>query len=129
MKRFICLMFIVLSLMFSTFVMAADVPTTWKWEDTNDAGTVASWNIFKGTSATGPWTVEKNQVFYDKGAAVSYQTSDPVTVPNNAQTTVWFKANTVGTSGLTSADSNIISVTYDTRVTPIAPVIVEVTRP
>jgi len=128
MKKLLCALIIVVAAFFATTGFAADVPTTWKWEDTNAAGTVTSWNLFRGASASGPWVVVKNQPFYDKGAAASYQTSNPVTVPDNAQTTVWFKANTVGTNGLTSVDSNIISTVYDTRVIPIAPVIVEVTK-
>jgi hypothetical protein len=129
MKKLFWLMFIVLSMMFSTVAIAADVPTTWGWQDTNTAGTVASWNLYSAPSATGPWTLEKNQPYYDKGAETLYKTSDAVTVADNTQTTVWFKANTVGTNGLTSVDSNIISFTYDTRVTPIAPVIINITTP
>jgi hypothetical protein len=130
MKKFLVCLFIVLTVaFFATSGFAADVPTTWGWEDSNATGTIASWNLYSGPSAAGPWTLEKNQPFYDKGAETLYKTSDAVTVANNAQTTVWFKANTVGTNGLTSVDSNIISFTYDTRVTPVAPVIINITTP
>lgn len=120
MKRFICLIAL-MAVLFASGSFAADISTTWGWTDGNAAGTVASWDMFRGPSATGPWTLLKNQVFYDKGTATEYRTTALVTVADNAQTTVYFKAQTVGTNGLRSTDSNIISKAYDTRVTPSAP--------
>lgn len=129
MKKFLISLLMILTVAFFAQVgFTADVPTTFKWEDTNVAGAVTSWDVFSSNSAAGPWVVIKNQLFYDKGAELSYQTTATVIVPDNAQTTVFFKAQTVGVEGLRSGDSNIISYLYDARVTPIAPVIIEIKK-
>lgn len=112
---------IVLSLFLVSFLYAADKTVTVGWQDNNPAGTIASWNVYSGTSATGPWALVKNQAFYDKGAATEYQTTFTITVPDNAVTTIYIKANSVGTNGLASVDSNVASKAYDTRTEPSAP--------
>jgi hypothetical protein len=121
----IFMLFIVFAMILSltmTYTFAADVNTTVGWQDTNTAGLVVSWDVFRGTSATGPWTFIKNQAYYAlTGGATEYQTTFLVTVPNNALTTVYFKAQTVGTGGLRSVDSNVANKVYDTRVAPSAP--------
>lgn len=120
MKKVFCLvMFFVL--VFVGFGFSADKSVTVGWQDGNSSGTVASWDVFTGTSATGPWTLGKNQPYYDKGAAAEYQTTFTISVPDNAVTTIFFKANGIGTNGLRSVDSNIASKAYDTRTEPIAP--------
>jgi len=107
--------------LFAQVAYGADISTTFAWEQSL-AQPVASWDVFRGTSATGPWTLLKNQAYYAlTGGATEYQTTSLVTVADSAQTTVWFKAQTLGTNGLRSVDSGIISKVYDTRVAPVAP--------
>jgi len=120
MKKFLIGLVVIVAF-FATTAFGAERTTTWGWTDDNVTGTVVSWDIFRGASATGPWTLVTNQVFYDKGVATEYRTTAAVTVADNAETTVFFKAQTLGTNGLRSTDSNIISVLYDTRTAPVAP--------
>jgi hypothetical protein len=126
MKRFLMLMVMLTVAFFAQVGVAADVNvnTTFGWTQDN-AAVVASTDVFRGSSATGPWTLLKNQPMYTLvPPAVEYQTTAAVAVPEGAQTTVWFKAQNIGTvaqGSLRSADSTIISKTYDTRVAPAAP--------
>lgn len=106
---------------FAQVAYGADISSTWGWGQSSITG-IASTDVFRGSSATGPWTLVKNQPIYTLvPPATEYQTTAAVNVPDNAQTTVWFKAQNVGTTGLRSVDSNIMSHVYDTRVTPAAP--------
>jgi len=121
MKKFLVAVTILAVLIITVQVKAADISTTFGWQQDGIAD-VASWNIYRSSSASGPWTLLKNQVKYTlSGGATEYQTTAGVTVADNALTTVYFKANTVGTNGLVSVDSNVISKTYDTRTAPSAP--------
>jgi hypothetical protein len=121
MKRFLMLVIMLTVAFFAQVGFAADVNTTFGWQQDN-INDVASWDVFRAPAASGPWTLLKNQAKYTLvPPATEYQTTAAVNVPDNAQTTVWFKAQTLGTTGLRSVDSNIISKAYDTRTAPAAP--------
>lgn len=120
MRKFLIGLVLICAL-FAQVGYAADVSTTFGWTQDSITG-LASTDVFRGSSATGPWTLLKNQALYTLvPPATEYQTTAAVNVPDNAQTTVWFKAQNVGTTGLRSVDSGIISKAYDTRVAPVAP--------
>jgi hypothetical protein len=100
---------------------AADISTTFAWQQETPAAVIST-DVFRGPTATGPWTMVKNQPMYTLGAGeTEWKTTAAITVADNAQTTVYFKAQNIGANGLRSVDSNIISKTYDTRVAPSAP--------
>lgn len=120
MKKFLILAIMLTIAFFAQVGNAADVNTTFGWQQ-DISHAVSGWDIFRGPAAAGPWTLLKNQAYYDKGAAAEYLSTAAVNVPDDAQTTVYFKAVTIGATGLRSVDSNIISKVYDTRVAPAAP--------
>lgn len=99
---------------------AIDKTTSFFWTQSL-VSPIASWDIFRGTSVTGPWTLVKNVPFYALGTATEYTTSAPITVPDNSQSTVFFTIQATGTNGLKSALVPAITGSYDTRITPIVP--------
>lgn len=120
MKR-ILIGLVLMCVLFAQVVYGADISTTWGWQQ-DLAQPVASWDVFRSTTASGPWTLVKNQTFYALvPPATEYQTTSLVTVPDNALTVVYYMAQTIGTSGIRSVNSTVISKSYDTRVAPATP--------
>lgn len=121
MKKVVLGFIVFCCIMVAQFVGAASIDTTFGWQQ-DLSQPVVSWDVFRGPSATGPWTLLKNQPYYVlSGGATEYLTTTVVVVTDNAITNVWFKAQTIGTNGLRSGDSTIISKAYDTRTAPTAP--------
>ena len=119
MKKFIISLVVFCFILVAQISGATDVSTTFGWQQDLSIP-VASWDVFRSSSATGPWTLLKNQPYYTISGS-EYLTTATVVVPSNAVTIVYFKAQTIGTNTLRSIDSNIISKSYDTRTGPEAP--------
>ncbi len=100
--------FAVFALLCSTLALAGTATLTWTNPTTNTDGstlTLASVNVYRGTSATGPWT-KVGSVTAPPGGVVPSGYTDTTA---NDGTTVYYYVTAVGSDGNESAPSAIVS--------------------
>ncbi len=104
MKR---ILFALFALVAASFAFAGTATLTWTNPTTNTDGsalTLASVNVYRGTSATGPWT-QIGSVTAQGGAVPSGYTDKTAA----DGTTVYYYVTAVGSDGNESAPSTIVS--------------------
>jgi hypothetical protein len=121
MKRFL-IGLVLIGALFVQGAYGADKIHTFGWQQlATEMPQVAGWDLFVGNAATGPWTLLKNQPYSGTPAAEYFTTAPAVTYPDGQDTTKYFVAQTIGTSGLRSVYSAVISHREDLRVAPSNP--------
>jgi hypothetical protein len=127
MKKIITVLFLaVIMLLTGATAYCGTKSLTFGWQQTaTDLPQMKEWTLYQADAVAGPWIVF-TKVSYDGTPKTEYTSTQPLTVPDSTEKTIYFCVSASDKSGNESGKSNVVSAVID-FLAPAIPVTLQVT--